>query len=241
MSTKPLARALAAWQRAHGTLYVSSVGVNEWAETTFSVPTGATGFGAPRHRLGSFDANGKLTSGNAGYASDPGDAGFSSNPEDPLPISAVRPVVLTRLISTIRASQSDTKLLQAVLNLDRHTNRLAWHVEVVTPHAGSSIVYYAATDGSGLCHERDNVPKDALVPAPGIPSCPFFVTLRSLNFSRPDNKLLTGVTVERGQHRRAQRTNTAPRAPVIPPSAAQRLDCVKKAAGDVSKLVLCSH
>jgi hypothetical protein len=41
---------------------------------------------------------------------------------------------------------------------------------VVSPRAGSALVYEAAPDGSGLCHGRDLV-NDALVPAPGIPTC----------------------------------------------------------------------
>jgi hypothetical protein len=142
--------------------------------------------------------------------------------------------VLTRLIRTIRAGQPDTHLLQAVLDLDSHTGRLAWHVEVVTPGAGSALTYYAGADGRELCHERDNVPDDALVPTRGVPTCSFFVTVRSLEFDNPDKKLLNGVTRQHGRGRLVRR-----RPHGIPPSAARRLECVKKAGGNVAKLVRC--
>jgi hypothetical protein len=153
MSAEPMARALATWKGEREPSQVGSVGINQWAETTFAVD---------RHRLVTFDVQGRRTGGDEGYA---------SHPRDPFPVSAVHPPVLRRLVAAIRARQPDTQLLAALLDVDAFSDELAWHISMISPRAGSSLVYYAAADGSGLCHGADQV-DDALEPAPGIPQCP---------------------------------------------------------------------
>jgi hypothetical protein len=161
MSAETLARALGAWRRTRGASVVLSVGINRWAETTFTVPTGDTGFGAKRGRLVTFDVHGRSTSGNEEYVSEP---------RDPFRVSAVRPEVVARVLRRIRASQPDTVLLKAVFAVGPFSAGLVWRVAVISSHAGSALVYETAPDGSGLCHGRDVV-NDALVPARGIPTC----------------------------------------------------------------------
>ena len=153
MSGKAMARALAAWRRSHGATQVLSLGINQWAETTF-----ATG----RHDLHTFNAGGKPTSGGDGYA---------EHPEDPFPVSTAKPKVLARALDTIRAHQPDTKLLGAVLTVAPFSHELAWNISVINSRSTSSLAYQVLPDGSGLCHGTDHT-KDALVLAPGIPPCP---------------------------------------------------------------------
>jgi hypothetical protein len=161
MSGEALARAVTAWSSTRGTARVSSVGINRWAETTFAVAGGATGIGAKHDRLLTFDADGAPTSGDEGYASDP---------RGPFPVSEVRPDVLARVLRKIRSGQPGTVLLAAILTAGPFSHTLQWHVTVVSEVAGSSLVYEAAPDGSGLCHGPDVV-DDALVASSEIPPC----------------------------------------------------------------------
>ena len=151
MSAETLGRALTSWSRAHGAPRVLSVGINRWAETTFTA----------RGRLVTFDVQGRPTSGDQEYVSEP---------RDPFPVSAVRPAVLAGVLRRIRAKQPDTTLLKAVFAVAPFSAGLVWRVAVISSHAGSSLVYEVAPDGTGLCHGRDLV-SDALVAAPGIPTC----------------------------------------------------------------------
>jgi hypothetical protein len=151
MSAAPLGRALRSWSRARGAARVRSVGVNRWAETTFT----------DGERLVTFDVDGHSTSGDEEYVSEP---------RDPFPVRAVRPAVLAGMLERIRSGQPSTTLLKAVFAVAPFSAGLVWRVAVVSPKAGSAIVYEAAPDGSGLCHGRDTV-VDALVPARGIPMC----------------------------------------------------------------------
>lgn len=151
MSAETLGLALTSWSDAHGAPRVRSVGINQWAETTFAVDK----------RLVTFDADGRSTSGDDEYVSDP---------DDPFPVSAVRPAGLAGVLRRIRANQPDTVLLKAVFSVAPFSAGLVWRVAVVSSHAGSALLYEAAPDGSRLCHGRDPV-NDALVPPPGIPTC----------------------------------------------------------------------
>jgi hypothetical protein len=151
MSAETLGRALTSWNHAHSTPRVLSVGINRWAETTFTVAG----------RLVTFDVQGRPTSGDEEYVSEP---------RDPFPVSSVRPGVLAGVLRRIRARQPDTTLLKAVFAVAPFHAGLVWRVAVISPHAGSALVYEAAPGGSGLCHGRDLV-NDALVPAAGIPAC----------------------------------------------------------------------
>jgi hypothetical protein len=150
-SGQALGRALTSWSEARSSSTVASVGINRWAETTFTVGK----------RLVTFNANGLSTSGDEGYVSEP---------RDPFPVGAVRPGVLAGVVRRIRAGQPDTELLKAVFAVAPFHAGLVWRVAVVSPRAGSSLVYESAPDGSGLCHGRDLV-DDALGPAAGIPTC----------------------------------------------------------------------
>jgi hypothetical protein len=151
MSAAPLGRALRSWSRARGAARVRSVGVNQWAETTFT----------DGERLVTFDVDGHSAGGDEEYVSEP---------RDPFPVRAVRPAVLAGMLERIRSGQPSTTLLKAVFAVAPFSAGLVWRVAVVSPKAGSAIVYEAAPDGSGLCHGRDTV-VDALVPARGIPMC----------------------------------------------------------------------
>jgi hypothetical protein len=151
MSAETLGRALTSWRGTHGAPRVLSVGINRWAETTFTAPG----------RMVTFDVNGRPTSGNEEYVSEP---------RDPFPVSAVRPAVLAGVLRRIRATQPDTTLLKAVFAVAPFHAGLVWRVAVISSHAGSALVYEAAPDGGGLCHGRDLV-NDALAPASGIPTC----------------------------------------------------------------------
>jgi hypothetical protein len=151
MSAETLGRALTSWRGAHGAPRVLSVGINRWAETTFTIPG----------RLVTFNVQGHPTSGDEQYVSEP---------RDPFPVSAVRPAVLAGVLRKIRARQPDTTLLKAVFAVAPFHAGLVWRVAVISSHAGSALVYETAPDGSGLCHGRDVV-DDALAPAPGIPAC----------------------------------------------------------------------
>jgi hypothetical protein len=133
------------------------VGENQWAETTFTVRDGSGG-----RKLTTFDSQGKPTSGDDGYA---------SHPKDPFPVAAVRPAAFAGVLEKIRSKQPANRLLGAVLTVAPFSHLLAWNISIVSPDAGSAILYQAGPDGSRLCHGRDNVPNDALVPAPGIPEC----------------------------------------------------------------------
>ena len=159
MSTEPLARALRAWKRGHGSAVASSVGINRWAETTFAVQTATTG--PNEFTLTTFDGDGKTTSGNDGYA---------CHPEDPFRVSDVDPGALGRVIRAIRADRPETTLLAAILTEDPFADELTWHVTVISSNTSSSLSYLATPDGSDICHGRDDV-EDALRPAPEIPPC----------------------------------------------------------------------
>jgi hypothetical protein len=260
MTGQPLVRALAAWRAAGGVTSVGSVGINQWGETTFTVSTGAKGFGAARERLASFDVNGRPTSGDAGYSTDPGAGDSDSDSRDPVPLSAVDADTLARLITTLRAGHPETHMLQAVINLDRDSGDLAWHIEMISSKAQSSLVYYAEADGSNLCHASDDVPGDQLVPAPGVPECSFTPVIFGFDFAIPSRDP-TGITVARPgapatpSRQSAPPAGTAPRTSVTHTSTtytytthvsgtlreSQRLlRCVKRAGTDVQKLARCA-
>jgi len=161
MSGTALKAALAAYLAGKHANKVSSVGINKWAETTFTVRTALNG--PHEYTLTTYDAGGKPTSGNEEYA---------SHPSDPFAVRQVHPNALIKAIAAIRAKQPDAVLRDAVLTVAPFSNQLAWNIQVINDRARSSLVYQVLADGRGLCHGRDSVPDDELVLAPGIPQCP---------------------------------------------------------------------
>ena len=139
---------------------VSSVGVNKWAETTFTV---RVALGGPHeYRLTTFDAAGRRTQGNEEY---------TSEPNDPFPLRRVHPGALVRAVGAIRHRQPDAVLRDAVLTVAPFSDALAWNIQIINDRAPSSLVYQVLPDGSHLCHGEDVNPQDALHVAPGIPRC----------------------------------------------------------------------
>lgn len=157
----PMTRALKRFERAHRHAAVSAVGINWWAETTFTIDSGASGSG--RFHLVTYGPSGRATSGNTGYVYDH----FSH----PFPVSEVHPKVLAHLAAAIRARQPNAQFLRAVISRDGFTGDVIWRVEVTGARTGSAIDYAAYPDGAGFCHDKDHNAKDDLVPAPGVPAC----------------------------------------------------------------------
>jgi hypothetical protein len=157
----PMTHALKFFERAHRHAAVSAVGINRWAETTFTIDTGASG--SDRYQLVTYGPSGRTTRGNKGYVYDH----FSH----PFPVAAVHPKVLGHLVAAIRARQPDAQFLRAVISRDGFTGDLIWRVEVTREHTGSAIDYAAYPNGAGFCHDKDHNAKDDLVPAPGVPVC----------------------------------------------------------------------
>jgi hypothetical protein len=156
-----LANALAAWKQRPKSAVVNAVGINHWAETTFTVRTALNG--PHEYTLTTYDAAGKPTSGNENYV---------SGPRDRFPVSAVHPDVLAKAIAAIRAKQPAVQMITASLAIAPFINELAWDIQMISGDASSSIIYQVRPNGAGLCHGKDSVPDDALSPAPGIPLCP---------------------------------------------------------------------
>jgi hypothetical protein len=157
----PIARALKPFERAHRRASVSAVGINWWAETTFTIDTG--GSGSNRYQLATYGRSGRPTSGNTGYVYDH----FSH----PFPVSEVHPKVLAKLVAAIRARQPNVRFLRAVISRDGFSGPVIWQVEMTRESTGSAIDYAAFSDGAGFCHGADHNAKDDLVPAPGVPVC----------------------------------------------------------------------
>lgn len=153
MSGRPMRLGLAVWKRTGGSRQVGSVGINQWAETSFAIDN---------DHVTTVNAAGKRTSGDDGYA---------FKPDQPFDVSVAKPKVLARAIEAVRAHQPSSYMVGAVLTVAPFSNELAWNFSMVSKKTSSEITYQVYPDGTGLCHGNDPV-KDALVPAPGIPLCP---------------------------------------------------------------------
>jgi hypothetical protein len=107
---------------------------------------------------------------------------------------------------------------------------------VSSAHAKGTGEFYALPDGSGLCYDSKPAATYHVQPPPGIPDCGFFVAMQGLNDEDPPQGP-TGVTTEHQLPR--QRHTSLPRQSVIPPNAARKIACVRRADGDVDKLARC--
>lgn len=161
MDGSALTKALAAWKARPKSATVNGVGVNWWGETTFTVRTALNG--PHEYTLTTYDRDGKPASGDEEYVSGHGDS-FS--------VGAVHPDAVAKAVAAIRAKQPEIRMLTASLTVAPFIDRVAWSIQVVSPDADSALVYQVAPGGGGLCHGKDALPDDKLVPAPGIPACP---------------------------------------------------------------------
>ena len=151
-SGKPLARALAAYARAHPGARVNSVGINQWGETTF-----ATG-----DALVTYGPGGRTTSGQADYVFAKGVGTF--------PLGSVRPAGLRHVVAAVEGAQPGTGFVRARFAVDPFTSQDELEVEMRFPRA-TDITYAAAADGSGLCHGQNFLPSKPIRFSPAIPPC----------------------------------------------------------------------
>lgn len=210
------ARGLQAFQRSQdANRRLIGVGLNAWGEVSVAIPTGETGFGAPRARHVFFDAQGQpVTERSRGgtLTKLTGDVQF-------LP-DAVRPEVLRE---TMRRIGPEDRFLRAEFQGTFGNEGVGWSLAYAAPPGGGNGAMYAmAADGSGLCRMNEG-------PRPeGVPAC----NLAALPATRDGTSAATPPpTAVQLQQQAAQDAAMKKNF--------DQLACVQKAQGDVQKLQAC--
>jgi hypothetical protein len=149
-----LRAAIAAYRAGGHPGQLRSFGINRWGEATFNTA----------HAELTFDVHAQPTSGNEGY--------ISWDENTLFPLEDLNPDIPARILSQIRQTEPDARLIQVILRYGPFIHTDYWRFLVGEAGADSGILYEANIYGGELCHGNDYASKDSLKPAPDVPACP---------------------------------------------------------------------